>query len=201
MTSDPDLLLSAWLSRSARRRVARIGGVERVSRSAALGGAGEALVAGFFSDGGWPVLRNVFLPGRKGVTEIDLLVRLPAAILVIEVKTWSGSIGGCADDFEWSRTGSGGEALVINAVRQNLYHVEAVLSVIGDRAVNVRGLVVNAGRARFEARLARDVVALADLQAAISVFVRPVTGELAERHDRAWELLRRHEERRTSGHG
>jgi hypothetical protein len=55
--------------------------------------------------------------------------------------------------------------------------------------VNVRGLVVNAGRARFEARLARDVVALADLQAAISVYGRPVVGELAERHDRAWRVL------------
>jgi hypothetical protein len=166
-----------------------------------LGAAGEILVAGVFFDAGWPVLRNVFLPASRGVTEIDLLVRSPAALLVVEVKTWSGSISGRAGDFAWSRSGSWGTEAVSNAVRQNRYHIEAVLAVIGDRAVNVRGLVVNAGRARFGMGLAGEVVMLDDLSAAVSVYHRPVTGELAARHARAWGVLRRYEARKERGNG
>ena len=80
---------------------------DRAAALGAPGALGEALVAGVLRDMGWPVLRNVVLCERGRSTEIDVIARAPGALVVLEVKTWSGFIDGTAEDAAWTRHSRG----------------------------------------------------------------------------------------------
>jgi hypothetical protein len=200
-----DEVISAWLARFLRRRDG--GETEaqeaRLGRAAAIGGVGEALVAGRLREIGWPILRNVVLHERTGSAEIDILARAPGALVVLEVKTWSGRIEGAASAASWTRHGADGRVMILpNAVRQNLAHMAAVERAIGDSQVRVRGVVVSAGHARFVAALRSHVVPAEQLA---GVLRDGAESELREtwRIERAWAALCREAARspeRQAGH-
>lgn len=185
-------VIGAWLARFLRRRNGGATDAQEAQpdRAAAIGGVGEALVAGRLREMGWPILRNVILGEHGGSTEIDLLARSPSAVVVVEVKTWSGFIQGAAQAALWVRHGGDGrEVTVPNAVRQNLAHVAAVERAIGDSGVSVWGIVVSAGHARFAAPLRPHVIpvsAVSEVLRAQAMQARPAD---QDRLDRAWTRL------------
>lgn len=188
-----ETVIEAWLSRFKRRRSAGEMDAQeaRPDRAAALGALGEALVAGALRDMGLPVLRNIVLRERGRSTEIDVIALAPGALVVLEVKTWSGFIQGAAQAALWTRHGRDNEAISVpNAVIQNQAHVAAVERTIGDRSVPVWGLVVSAGHARFAPALRAHVMPVSQLA---SVLVSESRGCDAEpgRMSAAWETLRR----------
>jgi hypothetical protein len=191
-------VIGAWLSRFLRRRDGGATDAQEAQpdRAAAIGGLGEALVAGRLAEIGWPAFRNVVLRERGGSAEIDLLARAPSAVVVLEVKTWSGFIQGAAQAALWVRHGGDGRELTVpNAVRQNLAHVAAVERAIGDSRVPVWGLVVSAGHARFAAPLRPHVVpvsAIGDVLQAQAKQARPAD---QDRLDWAWARLPQEAER------
>jgi hypothetical protein len=191
-------VIEAWLSRFKRRREAGVLGAQEAQpdRAAAIGALGEALVAGVLRDMGWPMLRNVVLRERGRSSEIDLIARAPAAIAVLEVKTWSGFIQGEARAASWTRHGKGNEVMAMpSAVIQNHVHVAAVERAIGDHAVAVWGLVVSAGHARFAAPLRPHVVDVSVIGTVLQA--EAIRGRWCDPHrlDRAWARLRREAER------
>jgi Nuclease-related domain len=194
----PDEVIATWMKRFLGRDDggATDAQAAQPDRAAALGGLGEALVAGVVRELGWPALRNVVLRERASSAEFDLLVRAPHCIVVLEVKTWSGFVDGTAGAEEWVRYGAGGcEAGAPNAVRQNLAHVGMVERAIGAREVRVSGLVVSAGRARYSERLRRHVVLLADLAAVLRAHAAAVVPCRPASLDRAWAILTREADR------
>lgn len=71
-----------------------------------------------------------------------------------QAKTLSGVVRGEPDAECWfQQTGSGIRPFP-NPLAQNKAHMDAVRAVIKNPAVGLRGLVVSAGRARFEAPIA-----------------------------------------------
>ena len=200
-----ETVIDAWLSRFKRRREAGEMDAQEAQpdRAAALGALGEALVAGALRDMGWPVLRNVVLRERGRSTEIDVIGRAPGALVVLEVKTWSGFIQGAAQAAAWTRHGRGNEAVAMpNAVTQNRVHVAAVERAIGDREVPVWGLVVSAGHARFAPALRAHVVPAAELAGVLRDSARGDHGE-RRKIERAWAALSREASRspeRQAGH-
>ena len=86
----PDDVISAWVARFLRRREVATADAQAAQPypAAAVGALGEALVAGTLRDMGWPTLRNVVLRERDASAEVDVLVRAPNAVVVLEVKTW-----------------------------------------------------------------------------------------------------------------
>jgi hypothetical protein len=193
-----DEVIGAWLARFRRRRDGDATDAQEAQpdRSAAVGGLGEALVAGHLRDIGWPALRNVVLRERAGSAEIDLLARAPGAIVVLEVKTWSGFIQGAAQAALWVRHGGDGRELTVpNAVRQNLAHVAAVERAIGDSGVSVWGLVVNAGHARFAPPLRPHVVPVSAIGDVLQAQAMQAHLADQDRLGRAWARLRQEAER------
>lgn len=194
----PEDVILAWTRGFLRRRGggATDAQAAQPDRAAALGALGEALVAGALREMGWPILRNVVLREPMSSAELDLLVRAPHCIVVLEVKTWSGFVDGTACAAEWLRYGAGGrEARVPNAVRQNVVHVGMVERAIGDRDVRVFGLVVAAGHARYGDRLRRHVVPLAELAGVLRAHAADIPSCPPGSLDRAWTVLTREEGR------
>ena len=194
----PDDLIAAWINGYVRRRVSGATDAQAVQPfpAAALGMLGEALVAGAVRELGWPTLRNVVLGARNTSTEVDLLVRAPTSIVVLEVKTWSGFVEGSTDTEHWIRQGAGDrEAIVPNAVRQNAAHVAIVERAIGNREVRVFGLVVSAGHARYAERLRSYIVPLVQLPNVLQVQAMKMRPCPSSSLDRAWSLLTREAER------
>jgi hypothetical protein len=145
---------------------------------------------------GWPALRNVVLREPMSSAELDLLVRAPHCIVVLEVKTWSGFVDGTAGAEEWVRYGARGRGVKVpNAVRQNLTHVGIVERAIGEREVRVFGLVVSAGHARYGDRLQGHVVPLAELAAVVRAQTARFPSCRPASLDRAWTLLSREADR------
>lgn len=200
-----ETVIEAWLARFRRRRESGVLVAQEAQpdRAAALGALGEALVAGAIRDIGWPVLRNVVLRERGGSSEIDIIARATAALMVIEVKTWSGYIEGAASAAEWRRHGAGDQqVLVPNAVRQNHAHVGVIERAIGDRGVPVLGMVVSAGHARFSPALRSHIFPASEI-AAVLRSVRGAHDFDPRRLDKAWAYLSREAARspnRIAGH-
>ena len=193
-----DDVIGAWLARILRRRDGGTTDAQEAQpdRAVAIGGLGEALVAGRLREVGWPILRNVILRERGGSAEIDLLARSPAALVVLEVKTWSGFIQGAAQAAIWVRHGGDGRELSVpNAVRQNLAHVAAVERAIGDSGVSVWGIVVSAGHARFAAPLRPHVVPVSTLGEILQAQAMQARPADQDRLDCAWTRLRQEAER------
>jgi hypothetical protein len=108
-------------------------------------------------------LHDVIVPDRRGMTQVDHLVRAPDAVLVLETKRYS--VSGEVNGRQWVQgfEDSTDRFVLPNPLRQNFRHCRAVEDLIADRAVLVRGHVVSAGSARFEGELASVIVLLADL--------------------------------------
>jgi hypothetical protein len=188
-----ETVIEAWLSRFKRRREGGALAAQEAQpdRAAALGALGEALVAGVLRDMGWPMLRNVVLRERGRSTEIDVIARAPASVVVLEVKNWSGFIYGAPDFISWGRRGRGSDSIeLLNPVIQNRAHVNAIVRAIDDRTVPAWGLVVSVGHARFSPELLRHVVPIGELEGVLKGTAGSglSSGKTIER---AWAVLSR----------
>ena len=142
-------------------------------RAQALGRLGEGLVTAELETGGWPMLRNVILSVDGRTAEIDHAIRVPDGIILLEVKTFSGFITGSEHDLYWMQHVQGRAYRILNPVRQNMRHVRALTTFIDDPTVNICGLVVSAGRARFCPELTNIAVPLTLLRQVISTEASP----------------------------
>jgi hypothetical protein len=165
----------------------RIWSTFRAFKAGITGEKGEDLVLAALAKLGAPALHNVILPDRRGLTQIDHIVRAPDAIVVLETKHYGGVVGGELDSREWTQCfeGSPDRFMLPNPLRQNYRHRVAVETLIATDAVRVRSHVVVTGKARLEEQLRGSVVSLAELE-------RVVTGNTAVSQswlDAAWHKL------------
>jgi hypothetical protein len=161
---------------------------DREARSRRIGAVGEARVAAELKRIGLPALHNVILRGAGWSVELDHVVRVPSGIVVLETKTFGGTIEGQLDSRVWTqRTASGVElGRVDNPLLQNEAHVSALEGFLGDLRVPICGYVVSAGRARFAPEIADAVVFVRHLWWVLSiVFAEPSPRVL----DAAWRRL------------
>ena len=169
-------------------------------RAEAAGALGESLVRAELATLWWPVLSNVVLPLGRGSAEIDHLVRTPDGILLIETKTFAGVVEGKRDREFWRRRTRAGVRRVRNPLVQNAAHLDAVRAAIADRGVDLRGLVVTAGSARFLPPIDACVVPVRELARVLRGSV--TTGADQAALDEAWRRLemaaRRGETRRAA---
>ena len=161
---------------------------DREARSRRIGAVGEARVAGELERIGLPALHNVILRGAGWSVELYDVVRVPSGIVVLETKTFGGTIEGQLDSPVWTQRTAGGVELgrVDNPVPQNQAHVSALEGFLGALRVPICGYVVSAGRARFAPEIAAAVVSVRDLRWALSApFAEPSPRVL----DAAWRRL------------
>ena len=149
---------------------------DREARSRRIGAVGEARVAAELERIGLPALHNVILRGAGRSVELDHVVRAPSGIVVLETKTFGGTIEGQLDSPVWTQRTAGGVELrrVDNPVLQNESHVSALEGFLGDLRVPICGYVVSAGPAWFAPEIADAVVCVRDLPWVLSiVFAEP----------------------------
>jgi hypothetical protein len=182
------VLMALWLRRG--REVGATETSSREARSRRIGAAGEARVAGELKRIGLPALHNVILRGAGWSVELDHVVRVASGIVVLETKTFGGTIEGQLDSPIWTQHMAGGVALggLANPVLQNQAHVWALKGFLGDLRVPICGYVVSAGGARFAPEIADAVVSVRDLRWVLSIsFADPSSRVL----DAAWRRLER----------
>jgi hypothetical protein len=116
-------------------------------------------------------------------------VRAPDTLIIIETKTLSGLVTGQPGADEWRQQTTGGRMRsFMNPLRQNDAHLTAVRNLIAITKVALRGLVVSAGHARFEAAIAGCVVPLRDLGDVLRGSAAPAFfGQAAI--DTVWDVL------------
>lgn len=152
------LLLLALIAAAVLYRLLR-------KRSAAgiKGAEGERRVSKELKRIGFPSFNDIYLPTDDGATQIDHVVRVGNAIVVIETKTYSGAVYGASRDKMWRQSFRRGQNTSFqNPIHQNYKHVLAVRAVAG-AAADVRNLVAMAGDAKFPKGMPEGVVALTDL--------------------------------------
>jgi hypothetical protein len=182
------VLIALWL-----RRVREVGATKASSREARwrrIGAVGEARVAAELKRMGLPALHNVILYGAGWSVELDHVVRVASGIVVLETKTFGGTIEGQLDSPVWIQRTAGGVELggFANPVLQNQAHVLALQGFLGDLRVPICGYVVSAGRARFAPEIGDAVVSVRDLRRVLSIsFAEPNPRVL----DAAWRRLER----------
>jgi hypothetical protein len=162
----------------------------REGRSRRIGGVGEARVAAELKRIGLPALHNVILYGAGWSVELDHVVHVPSGIVVLETKTFGGTIEGQLDEPVWRQRTAGGVELagLANPVLQNQAHVWALEGFLGDLRVPICGYVVSAGRARFSPEIADAVVSIRDLRWVLSIFFADPSPRVL---DAAWRRLER----------
>lgn len=158
-----------------RLRLKPRGGPSRIERSdsahaawkslqAELKGAkGEDRIRTLLNELGRPSLHDVHLPKASGdgTTQIDHLVLLPRALMVIETKHFAGRLSGHPNDEYWrQRLGKEEEGrLIYSPVRQNAGHCAAVRAITSQACLDVEILsrVVLTGRASVSPALESSV--------------------------------------------
>jgi hypothetical protein len=126
------------------------------------GSAGERLVGNRLKSL-FPEVRHdlIFPDGRGGLTQIDHLALTPAGLLVVETKTYRGSIFGTGADQTWTQAIGRQRNAFQNPLRQNYAHVRALEALVPD--IPVEGRVVFAGDARFPKGLPEGVCRVSEL--------------------------------------
>jgi hypothetical protein len=105
-------VLIALCLRHGRRVGAAAGSSrDREARSRRIGAVGEARVAAELNRIGLPALHNVILRGARWSVELDHVVRVPSGIVVLETKTFGGTIEGQLDSRLWTQRTAGGVEL------------------------------------------------------------------------------------------
>jgi hypothetical protein len=184
------VLIALCLRRGRGVGAAAASSRDREARSRRIGEVGEARVAAELKRIGLPSLHNVILRGAGWSVELDHVVRVPSGIVVLETKTFGGTIEGQLDSPAWTQRTAGGVELgeLANPVLQNQAHVWALEGFLGDLRVPICGYVVSAGRARFAPEIMDAVVLVRDLRWVLSIpFAEPNPRVL----DAAWRRLER----------
>lgn len=193
------------LTRGPRRRLKPEGEVVRTPEEARIWSSFRTFKAGITGEKGEasvrealdalrvPALHDVILRDRRGLTQIDHVVRAPDAVLVLETKRYAGIVSGEIDGRAWVQRfdDSAGRFTLPNPLRQNYRHRRAVEELIADRAVLVRTHVVAAGSAVFEGELAGTIVPVTALSSLLNG-----TPPVSQRWlDAAWRKLQMAAER------
>ena len=132
------------------------------SKAEKKGKQGEALVKKAIKAMHLEALHDVILPAQDGMTQVDHIVKVGNAIVVVETKNYSGSIYGKQWDKEWRQVFRKGKSIPFrNPILQNYGHVKAVQAAVGDD-VDVRGVVLFVGSARFPKGRLDDVLVPAE---------------------------------------
>lgn len=127
------------------------------------GADGERKVAAEIARIGLDGMHDVYLRSARGTTQIDHIVKVGNAIVVIETKAWNGFIYGDVTEKKWRQSFRRRQSKsYLNPIVQNAGHVKAVRNIVGDVA-DVRSLVVMAGGATFPKGMPSGVVALSEL--------------------------------------
>lgn len=149
------------------------------------GRAGEKAVAGLIRRSGLPALHDIVLPTDTGkLTQIDHLVRLPAALAVIETKAYSGLITGRMADRNWVQHFGTRKVKIGNPMRQNYGHIKAVKAIAPD--VSVQGAVVYAANAKLGDHLPLEVMHLPGLKKWLA---KEAQAQASENIDQAWRRI------------
>lgn len=153
-------------NRSARARAVPKTDEEKDYDRRLAGVAGELKVRTFIERRYANSIHDTYLPSKRGVTQIDHIVLVAGAIVVIETKNYGGLILGDEKAQKWTQVMGRGTARIsfMNPIHQNVGHVSAVKMALGaDAAVSVENLVVFVGDAKFGRPLPGNVIALSDL--------------------------------------
>jgi hypothetical protein len=182
------VLIALWLRRGRGVGAAAGSSRDREARSRRIGAVGKARVAAELKRIGLPALHNVIIRGAGWSVELDHVVRAPSGIVVLETKTFGGTIEGQLDSPVWTQRTAGGVELcrVDNPLLQNEAHVSALEGFLGDLRVPICGYVVSAGRARFASEIVDAVVSVRDLQWVLSIVVAEPSPRVL---DAAWRWL------------
>lgn len=152
-----------------------------------IGDIGEKIVAKELRRMGFSSCNGVFLSSRDGVTQIDHIAKVGNAIVVIETKNYKGLMYGRQSDKEWRQVFRRGKSFpVVNAVSQNYGHVQSVKAIVGEH-IDVRGVVIFVGTAKFPKGRPEGVIIkdeLADWLRNTFVDAGPNVNI-----DQAWEIL------------
>lgn len=135
-------------------------------------------------------LHDVYLPSKNGVTQIDHIVVVAGAIVVIETKNYGGLILGDAGNHKWSQIMGKGVApnSFMNPIHQNAGHVSAVRMALGSGLeIPVVNLVVFVGDGKFGRPLPKNVVSFSSLGSRLEGIgnAHPTSGAVKE----AWPIL------------
>jgi hypothetical protein len=153
------------------------------------GRKGEGAVARELARLGLQALHDAMLVDARSVTQVDHLVRGPDAIIVIETKTYAGSITGVPEGRKWLQHLADGETRhsFQNPLRQNHRHCRAVAGVLVGLDVPIAGYIVSAGSATFADNLKLLVVPIDRIS---EVFLEePRRRTNPAQLDRAWSRL------------
>lgn len=119
----------------------------RVFRRKAKGGIGEWQVANAIRGLGMPLVNDVVLPGKTGLTQIDHVVLTRSGLVVLETKNYSGDLYDQGRGRDWVQRIGGRKNYHHNPLDQNYGHKRAVEKAAGNVAVHA--FVVLAGNGRF----------------------------------------------------
>ena len=140
-------------------------------KSCLNGAAGERAVARRLRRLGFPCLHNVIVPAPDGsLTRIDHVVLTADGPLAITTKPHAGLVFGRQQERYWTQAHGGRRTRFRNPLRQNLKNVAALRHHL---SVEVQGLVVFAGTARFQNPVPQGVVTLRDLAGQMKRLGRP----------------------------
>ena len=119
------------------------------------GAAGERLTyLQLIKDYGVPenqILRNVYIPTRRGTTEIDLLIVSKKGVLIFECKNYSGNIYGDGNRDKWIQYLGGTKNYFLSPVAQNRYHAARLREYFKDiKDLPVIPFVVTIGNANWK---------------------------------------------------
>ncbi|WP_340642415.1 nuclease-related domain-containing protein [Photobacterium damselae] len=97
------------------------------------------------------IFDDILIEDERGTTQIDIIVILPTAFLVIEAKQYSGLILGNQHDRVWTQILKRGaiKNTFQNPFRQNHRHLKALESVTGLPIERMTSMIVFGGRCQF----------------------------------------------------
>ncbi|MDO4611508.1 MAG: nuclease-related domain-containing protein [Candidatus Saccharibacteria bacterium] len=97
------------------------------------------------------ILRNVYIPTKRGTTEIDLLVISKKGILIFECKNYSGNVYGDGNRDKWIQYLGNTKNYFLSPVVQNKYHVAQLKEYFKDiKDLPVIPFVVTTGNANWK---------------------------------------------------
>jgi hypothetical protein len=139
------------------------------------GVAGELKIRTFVERRYDSSVHDIYLPSRNGVTQIDHVVLIGGAIVVIETKNYGGLIIGDEKGQKWTQVMGKGSArnTFMNPIHQNVGHVSAVrMALGGDQTIPIQNLVVFVGDSTFGRTLPENVIVLSDLASKLGQIAR-----------------------------
>lgn len=159
------------------------------------GRAGEKRVARRLRHLGLPCLHDIVTQAEDGsLTQIDHLALTAEGLLAIETKNFAGSIYGRQQDREWTQVLGKAKSRFQNPLRQNFKHTAALRHQLG---IEVQGLVVFVGTAKFPKGSPEGVVTLDDLGRRLKSIGVPSPAQIASP---AWQAAARIAEAGTGLH-